>query len=275
MEYDYPNTLKNFKKDIDKALEFRIYQANETFEAIGFTDMNLMSYVLQTLTKVYGVYDRRVIEIVRMIKKQQNKDGSYGNVQEAKHATTSDALLGLIETGEGPKIPLQSFEFEFNRLIREHELSKPKFLHTSPSFGEKLFVKQIEPTISRFIFFTEKILRISSPYIELFNDIILNKLKHDEIELRILTRDIGQQSSPAKRIIKDLNKRTNGAVKFESKLHSRMIIRDNIEMLVSSSDLNSDSLTNQFNAAIWTTDIRAVKEGIEYFDNIWENASIK
>lgn len=271
-EFDYYSTVKNFKENIDKALDFRIYQAKETFRKIGFTDMRLMSYVLQTLTKVYGIYDKRVVEIIGMIKKQQNEDGSWGIDKESKLLTTSDALLGLIETGEGPKIPIQSFEFEFNKLIREYELSKPKFLHTSPVYGDKLFIKEIEPTFLRFIFFTEKILRISSPYLELYNDALIKKSKKDKIELRILTRS---PPSHSRKIINDLNRKTKGAVRFENRLHSRMIIRDDVEMFVSSADLNLDSFTNQFNAGIWTIDIDAVKEGIEYFDNIWEKASIK
>jgi hypothetical protein len=54
-----------------------------------------------------------------------------------------------------------------------------------------------------------------------------------------------------------------------------MIIRDDVEMFVSSSDLNQESLTNQFNAGILTQDIEAVKEGIEYFDNLWKRVSAK
>lgn len=242
IEYDFYNTIKKCENDINNAIEFRIHLAKETYNDVGFTDMRLISYILQILTKLSGVYDKRVIEIIKMVKKQQNKDGSWGPFPEAKHTTTSDALLGLIETGEGPKIPLQSFEFELNNLIREYEFLKPKFIHTSPSFKEEIYVKQIQPTILKLILNTDSIIRISAPYIELFNDVLINKYKSDNIELRILTRQ--PDSNRIKKIVNDLNKITKGMVKFEPKLHSRIIIRDDIEMLVSSADLNSDSLTN-------------------------------
>lgn len=273
MELDYYNIIRNYGEGIEKAIDFRIAQLKELFEEHGIiANTHLIPYVLQILPKMYGTEEKRVTSMVKMIKKLQNKDGSWGSDKEVKFATTSDILLGLLETAEGPKVPIQSFEFEFKRLIREYEYSRPKFLHTSPEFEDEVFIKEIEPQILRFVFFTDKILRISSPYLELFNEVLLKKYKKDKIELRILTRPPEGRS---KKIINNLNKKTKGAVRFEPKLHSRVIIRDDIEMLVSSSDLNSDSLTNQFNAGIWTVDIDAVKKGIEYFDNIWERASVK
>ena len=51
-------------------------------------------------------------------------------------------------------------------------------------------------------------------------------------------------------------------------LHSRMLVIDNQEVLVSSADLDVTQMDLEFNAGIWTNSSDVVCEAITYFDNI-------
>jgi hypothetical protein len=54
-------------------------------------------------------------------------------------------------------------------------------------------------------------------------------------------------------------------------LHSRMIIIDGIEALLTSADLNAASLTQNFEMGIWTTEPYFVHEAHSYFMKMWEH----
>jgi phosphatidylserine/phosphatidylglycerophosphate/cardiolipin synthase-like enzyme len=51
-------------------------------------------------------------------------------------------------------------------------------------------------------------------------------------------------------------------------LHSRLVIIDSREVLVSSADLDFTQMDLEFNAGIWTRDPDVVAEAIQYFDNL-------
>jgi hypothetical protein len=52
-----------------------------------------------------------------------------------------------------------------------------------------------------------------------------------------------------------------------------MLISDNNSTLISSADLTRDQLRDEFNAGIVTEDENTVKQAIEYFDRVWNDAS--
>lgn len=58
-------------------------------------------------------------------------------------------------------------------------------------------------------------------------------------------------------------------IRYNETIHSRIVIKDDREVLVSSADFNKNSLIDQFNAGISTKDKETVRKAIEYFDNIW------
>ena len=66
-----------------------------------------------------------------------------------------------------------------------------------------------------------------------------------------------------------LNIATRGNVVQSELIHSRMVIIDEEELLVSSADLTRDQLYDEFNAGIWTSDKETVKKAIEFFDNVF------
>ena len=53
-------------------------------------------------------------------------------------------------------------------------------------------------------------------------------------------------------------------------VHSRMVIIDDSEVLVSSSDLTRDQLYDEYNAGIWTSDKETVKKAIDFFENLFQ-----
>jgi phosphatidylserine/phosphatidylglycerophosphate/cardiolipin synthase-like enzyme len=136
-------------------------------------------------------------------------------------------------------------------------------------------VKEIYEQISRMLKEAKKIIRISSPFIDVFYDEIANLLDEKPgLVIKIIARpksDIaGPREKIAKNAIEQLNKSTGGNVVTSKLVHSRLIIIDEDEMLVSSADLTRDSLFDEFNSGIWTRDKEAIGEATEFFDNLYE-----
>ena len=90
-----------------------------------------------------------------------------------------------------------------------------------------------------------------------------------------LTHHFGQvriRRRIAKNVLDLLNTATRGNLRKNELLHSRLIIIDDKEILVSSADLTRDQLFDQFNAGIYTRDEESIKEAILFFENMWANS---
>jgi len=91
----------------------------------------------------------------------------------------------------------------------------------------------------------------------------------------VITRPKGEQAKHNQKIIDLLNKYTKGNCKNHWKFHSRIVIVDNQEVLISSSDLDRNGLIDQYNAGIWTRDKETVDDAIKFFENIWAESEGK
>lgn len=70
----------------------------------------------------------------------------------------------------------------------------------------------------------------------------------------------------------DLVKRTDGNVREDRVVHSRMVISDTEDLLVSSADLTREQLVEEFNAGIYTRDEDSIDAAIESFETMWKEA---
>jgi hypothetical protein len=118
-------------------------------------------------------------------------------------------------------------------------------------------------------------LRISSPFIDMYYEDIINKIQENpNLMVRLITRPKGEikglREKIANNVIDMLNTVTRGNVIQSRTVHSRMVIVDDNELLVSSADLTRDQLFDEFNAGIWTTDKEAIKRAVDFFDNIFQ-----
>ena len=155
------------------------------------------------------------------------------------------------------------------------DLQRPYFVHTSPIYDKKIHVKGIYDKIREILNNANSTIRIISPYIDLlYEDIIDLKNKNPSLNVKIITRpkkDIkGLRERIAKNVLDLLNTATSGNLKTLDVIHSRLIIIDDQELIISSADLTREGLYDEFNAGVYTKDGEAIRNCINYFDNIWQ-----
>lgn len=266
------NSIKKFQNDVG-SFKSR-YEIRDT------------SYAIQAISKIMGKSDDSVIKAVDWIKNQQNSDGSWGDktfnekneeIFVPNPDLTAYALLSLISVGEGIKIPAYLIATELDNLIFSYEKTRPIFIHTSPIYKGKgnLPVKDIRNKIHEMLHSAEKEIRICSLYIDmLYEELIGIKTEKENIDIKIITRpakDIeGMRKRIAQNVLDILHVYTKGNLKKVDLIHSRMIIIDDKELLVSSADMTYVGLIDEFNAGIWTKDHDTIIKAIEFFDNIWK-----
>ena len=222
--------------------------------------------MIEALSRVLGQNDECVIKAVEWIKSNQKEDGYW----------SADACLALISAGEGPKISLE--EVERSDILRRQELKyiKPCFVHTSPKYFEEYHVEDIQKIIRRMLHSAKSEIKILSPYIELLHDELIKLItEKPNLSFKVITRPKGEQAKHNQKIIDLLNKYTKGNCKNHWKLHSRIVIVDNQEVLISSSDLDRNGLIDQYNAGLWTRDKETVEDAIKFFENIWNVSNDK
>lgn len=257
-----------YKNEIeDHAKYLKSTQTDEGFWGT-YSNVTETSYNIQALSRTYKPDDTSMLAAIKWLKKVQKSNGSWEN----NVWSTSDALLALMAAGEGPKGSLDRTESKFRKFKQFSETTKPLFVHTSPIFhGEQ--ITEIKTKIEEMINRAKKEVRISSLRVDdLYGEIQNAKKQKPELDVKILLKK-GKVSGERKKIagsaIEILKDVTNGNVLFSDILHSRSVIIDNDEVLVSSADLDHTQLNDEFNAGIWTRDKETVQKAIEFFDNIW------
>ncbi|MGI0021861.1 MAG: phospholipase D-like domain-containing protein [Nitrososphaeraceae archaeon] len=132
----------------------------------------------------------------------------------------------------------------------------------------------IDETIHGMILSATKELKILSPYIDMY---LVKKLleQYDKgIKIFIITRDITEKSHTRenKQALTFIQKKLGDAHKMNPYIHSRMIIRDEIDALVSSADLTESSLKSHYNAGIILSDPTLVQKLLNYFNQAFRDS---
>ena len=229
------------------------------------------SYAIWAISRIHDVGDISLVKGLDWLGESQLGDGSWGG----EYYSTAYALLGLLAMGEGPKAPLEPFEFELTKMRQKLKKQKPTFMSTSPLYKGSLHVKEIYEKILNMLHSAKKEIRIASLFIDMLYEEIISLAKEEtDLIVKIITRPKreveGTRGKIAKNVIDLLNIATKGNVVQSDVVHSRMIIIDDKEVLVSSADLTRDQLFDEFNAGIWTSDEEAVKKATEFFDNLFD-----
>ena len=223
------------------------------------------SILIEALSRIFGQNDECVIKAVEWIKRIQKEDRYW----------SADACLALISAGEGPKASLEYVEWR--DMLRKQELKyiKPYFVHTSPKYFEEYHVEDVQKIIKRMLHSAKSEIRILSPYIEILHDVLIKLItEKTKLSIKMITRPKDDKGVNRK-VIDQLNKYTGGNCKSNWKIHSRMVIVDKHEVLISSSDLDRNGLIDQYNAGIWTSDKETVEAAIKFFENIWTESNDK
>lgn len=130
--------------------------------------------------------------------------------------------------------------------------------------------KSLFENISRIIKDSKEQLLITTPYLDsTLMDEIIEQFKQG-VEIKILTRPRNEMINKDSRVAFDyLQENLKQLLRVNTYIHSRIIIKDKTEVLVSSADLLRDSFRTLFNAGITTTEKNIVKKTLDYFDKVW------
>jgi len=260
----------------EKIAEMGFVQSHKEKNKPDYNSISSTSLIIIALSRVIPKDDDVLKKAMEWLKSIQRKNGSWDLNGTGSLWATADAVWALISMGEGPKISLE--EITWNEKLRQQKTkdSLPYFVHTSPLYN-KSSVREIMISIKEMMPRAKKMIRISSLYLDvLYEDLIELSNQKPELQIRIITRppkDIrGLREKIAKNVLSILSISTKGNLRINELMHSRMLIIDDEEILISTADLTRDQLYDEFNAGIYTKNKQCVKKSIEFFDNVWNNS---
>ena len=270
-ELDYEKYSSAIREEIDYLKSLQKEDGSWSFSPDYEGKIWHTSCALWAISRVEGIEDLSAQKGLKWIIERQQENGNW----EGDSYFTGWALLGLLAMGEGPKMPLEFVDYQFMKLKQSLKRQKPVFIHTSPLYQRSLSIKEIYNKISDMLRNAQKDIRIASPFIDMLYEEIINlKQENPELTVKIITRPKSDVAGTRERIVRNvidlLNIETKGNVVQSDLVHSRMIIIDDEEVLVSSADLTRDQLFDEFNAGIWTSDKETVKKAIDFFENLFQ-----
>ncbi len=144
-----------------------------------------------------------------------------------------------------------------------------------PSVANQEFVtdRQIQKRIIEMINSADKEILIASPWIwesEEVLDALRNVVDEKRIRVRIMTRPAKKKADQLhKEQIRMLHK-LGFQIELEEKLHAKLILIDESELLIGSANLVGTSLNRNYEAALWTNHNRTVQDAKIYFTGLME-----
>lgn len=161
---------------------------------------------------------------------------------------------------------------------RKMEAPEVSFVHTSPDFSRSCYagtVTSIKETIGDMLNRAEHAIRISTRQMDMFADVLMAlKRRSPDIEITVLSRGPERTEGDRKKIAgRTFERMKEAGIKMPVEkdiLHSRLVVIDEKEVLVSSADLDFTQMEQEFNAGIWTNNPDVVAEAIRYFNNLLE-----
>ncbi len=242
------------------------------FSQSSFSRFSDTCYGITALSRMSG-FSEQCEKAGSYIRISQESNGSWENTKN-----TALAILALNSIGEGVKIPTASIQWNNLLSQQRHQKSLPVFLHTSPLFEKSIHVKQIHDKTLEMLDNASQTIRISSLYVDMLYENIIDVIQENNIEVKIIVRprkDIqGIREKISKSVLDILSISTRGKVRTNPIVHARMLIVDDKEVLISTSDLTRDQLFDEYNAGIWTRNPTIVENAIKFFDNVWEESDV-
>jgi len=232
-------------------------------------DIRETSLALWAISRVCGATELSARKGLEWLKQKQRENGSWYDSPQF----TAWGLIGLLAMGEGPKVPQEFVDNKLMKIEQEFSKDRPVFVHTSPLYKDSLHVKEIYDKIWLMLHNAQNEVRIASPFIDMLYEEIINIIREKpDLSIRIITRPkkevSGMRERIAKNVIDILRTATKGNIVQSELVHSRMVIIDEKEVLISSADLTRDQLFDEFNAGIWTSHKPTVKRAIDFFENL-------
>jgi|SRR5579872_5049460 len=132
----------------------------------------------------------------------------------------------------------------------------------------------IDETTHKMILSAKKELKILSPYVDMYLVKPLLGQHEKGVKIFMVTRDINevQDRKQNREALKYFQKALGINHKVNSLIHSRIIIRDELDALVSSADLTQDSLRLNYNTGIILSDPVLVQKLVNYFNQAFKDS---
>lgn len=275
-ELDYDK----YRRIINEGIRFLRESQNEDGSWGDYHIIRDTHYALKAICRINGISNKCLINGLNYIIRSQDQSGSWKYFLEEFGPGLDEscfALLTLIQTAPPSSISYEEFKFKDILYKQQKAAYKPYFVHTSPIYGKNRPVREIYEKIKQGLRSAKENIRIISPYIDMYYEDIINiKSQNPEIDIRMITRprkDIkGTRERIAKNVLDLLNITISGNLRTQELIHSRLMIIDDKEALISSADLTRESLIDEFNAGIYTRDEETIKRCVDYFDNIWKES---
>ena len=165
----------------------------------------------------------------------------------------------------------------------QEETPELLFVHTSPDFPDTIYdakVTSIKDAIAAMLQRARCSIRISTRQMDMFDDELI-RLKQDspDLEITVLSRGPEKAEGARKKIAgRAFDRMKAVGIKLpieQDLLHSRMVVVDDQELLVSSADLDYTQMEKEFNSGIWTNNPSMVAEATKFFDNLLRSPTVK
>lgn len=275
MELDY----NKYTGIINEGIRFLRENQNKDGSWGDFFCIRDTHYALKAICRTNGTSNKCVISGLKYLINNQDLSGAWGFFFEKEGFNgrideSCFALLSLIQTAPPSSISYEEYKFRDVLFKQQQAAYKPYFVHTSPIYENDRLIRAIYNKIKDMLLNSKENIRIISPYIDMYYEDIINiKVLNPQVEIQIITRprkDIkGARERIAKNVLDLLNISISGNLRTQELIHSRLIIIDDKEILISSADLTRESLIDEFNAGIYTRDDDSIRECINYFNNVW------
>lgn len=157
---------------------------------------------------------------------------------------------------------------------------KERWIPTSeklqPFSGIPFESEQLSKKIQDMINSSKKSLYIISPYTDLHLTESLKSSIDRGVKAKLIIRNVKDDQNithSVKQALPYLQRLFQKNLKISKKLHARLIIKDEQEVLVMTSDLNQDSMHNLINCGMSSTDSVAVTQFITFFNDVWKTTN--
>jgi hypothetical protein len=269
MELDFDRHKGTLSELADFLISNRL--ENGGFGRHKISDISNLSIIEDTcasivaLSRFLGPDNLNVVSALNFIQATHASEGWYPYL-------AADTCIALVEAGLGPRVSKAVADWNVQLLRQRHLKGLPKFIHTSPLYGGKIHVKQIYEKILEMLQRAEREVLISSLYVDMMYEELIN-MANRGLLIKIVMRPSrdakGLRERINKNVVELLKIATKGNARVNTTCHTRMVIIDSKEMIVSTADLTRDQLYDEFNAGIWTEHPDTVIAAVKFFENVW------
>lgn len=132
---------------------------------------------------------------------------------------------------------------------------------------------QLSKQIRQLIHSSTRSLKILSPHTDLHLIDDLSEAITRGVQVQLIIRNLDQQNTPTtKQAFPHLQKILGKNLKSNDKIHARVLVKDDCEAIVMSSDLDQNSMQNLINCGVHISDSVPISQLNDFFEEIWKSS---